>query len=895
MALFRRIHNLVFRTALDREIEEEIQSHIAMRSADNVVAGMSPEEARRSALLRFGNPIATREKVTREDSILGLESTSREIHFACRRLWKTPGFTLAAVLILALGIGAASAFFSIVEAVLLRPLPYADPSRLVRLDDHLEGTSIRAVTAREIKIYESALPSLSSAGGYIDAGFELSGAGEPLQVHAVRLTSSVFPALGVAPALGRVFSKEEDEKRDPVVVLSYGLWSSRFNKDPRILGRTFSLDRKPYTVVGVMPKSFAFPIAASTVDEAQLWVPMSFTPMDLSEEMHGFWGYHMIGRLAPGITIKQAEKDMSRIAEQVMLALPPSLSRIRIRGEVTPYLDSVVARTRPMLRVLSLAVLFVFLIACINVAGLLLLRSMKRKKEYALRLALGARPRALARDAIIEGLLLGLTGGVLGFEFAAATLQITSHFMPGFLPRAQNVKLDTGVSLFTLGASFMTSLGCSLAPAIAAVRTDLNENLKHGAGSGTSGAGFVRLRSALVVLQIAIALMLLNGSGVLLRSFEKMRSVDPGFVTDHVLVGGYQLPLKQYNNDAAVNLFQRSLLERLLAKPGFLAAGTTNILPASGLDGGGSYTVEGERSDPKRLRLAMLSFIAGDYFRAMGVRLIDGRYFSEDDRPDGPPVVIVNQTFAQRAWPGERALGKRIHTGTAQMQRPWATVVGVVADTKLGSRDEPGREQFFALEDQLAALHGSEGTHTLSSPAGGYIILRSALPPEQMSEVLRSTVAEVDPLLALHQIRSMDSVLSSIEAPRRFGTGLVSFFAVGALLLAATGIYAVIAFSVFLRAQEMAIRVALGAQRQDVASLVLKSGIKLALAGCAIGLVGSVAAARLLSSMLFDTSGTDPFVLGGAAFCMIGLALTASALPARRAAAMNPVTLLRAD
>jgi putative ABC transport system permease protein len=895
MSFLRRFRNLLFPTALDREIEDEIQSHLAMRTSDNIAAGMPPEEARRSAVLRFGNPIVTKEKVTREDSAPGLASAWRDLHFAFRRLRKTPGFTVAVVLILTLGIGTASAFFSIVEAVLLRPLPYADPSRLVKVDDHLEGTSITAVTAREVNLYQNALHSLSGTGGYTGTTLELSGVGEPLQVHAVRLTSSVFPTLGVDPMLGRVFSKEEDERRDPVAILSYGLWSSRFDKDPRVLGRSFSLDRKPYTIIGVMPKAFAFPITASTVDEAQLWVPMSFTATDLSEEMNGFWGYHMIGRLAPGITVKQANKDMDRVAEQVMLGFPPSLSRIRIRGEVAPYIDSVVARTRPMLRALSLAVLFVLLIACVNVAGLLLLRSMRRRREYAVRLALGARPGTLVRDAVIEALLLGLTGGALGIGFAAAILRTTLYFIPRFLPRSQNVSLDAGVLSFALVASLLTSLACSLAPAIAAIRTDLNESLKQGAGSGASGTGLVRLRSVLVVAQIAIAFILLNGSGVLLRSFEKMRAVDPGFVTDHVLVAGYQLPLKQYENETAVNLFQSSLLENLRTKPGFLAAGMTNILPASGFDGGGSYTVEGERGDPKRLRLSMLSFVTSDYFRAMGIRLIDGRYFSEVDRPDGLPVVIVNQTFAQRAWPGQRALGKRIHTGTAQMQRPWATVVGVVADTKLGSRDEPGKEQFFALEKQLVALHGPGGSHTLSSPAGGYIVLRSALPPEQMSEILRSSVATVDPLLALHQIRSMDSVLSSIEAPRRFGTGLVSVFAMGALLLAATGIYAVMAFSVFLRAREMAIRVSLGAPRRNVAHLVLRSGIKLALAGCVIGLLGSIAVAQLLQSMLFDTSVTDPLVLGGAMLCVIALALTASAPPALRAAATNPVTLLRAD
>jgi len=425
------------------------------------------------------------------------------------------------------------------------------------------------------------------------------------------------------------------------------------------------------------------------------------------------------------------------------------------------------------------------------------------------------------------------------------------------------------------------------------LRTNLTESLKEGARIGTGSSSHSWLRSALVVSEIAVALVLLTVSGAFLRSFQKMRAVDPGFRPDHVLVAGYQLPLGQYPSNDAADVFNRDVMERLSSKPGVVAAGITNSLPASGSSGQGAYTIEGVAVESWKLKFAMFAITYGDYFRAMGIPLLEGRTFTMDDRSSAPLVVMVNQSMAKHCWPGQQAIGKRMHVGNPHKGLPWATVVGVVADTKLGARDEPSDDQWYMPAQQPATLYGSAASGTLTNPAGGYITLRSALPPEQMTQTLRSAVAEVDPLLALQQVQAMDDVISNVEAPRRFNTGLITAFAVGALVLAITGIYAVVAFSVSLRAKEIAIRMALGAQRTGIARLVLVSGAKLALVGCGIGVVGSLGVSRLVASFLFDVSATDPLIYAAGVVIMLLMALLASALPAARAASADPVDALR--
>ena len=822
-----------------------------------------------------------------------MSTLARDIRFAVRQLSKTPGFTLTVILTLALGIGATTAMFSLVEGILLRPLPFSDAERLVRLGDHLGNSPNTQISAREIGTYSKATSAFSSMGGYIATNYELSGGAVPEEVNGVRATASVFPTLGVRPTLGRVFTQEEDDGHQLLAVISYSLWLERYHRDPNVLGNSIDLDRRIYTIIGVMPRSFEFPLQPGRLNQAQLWVPMSLTADELSDQNVGFWGYRLVGRLKDGVTLSQAAQDTDRVAKQVMRDFPATMSAVRIRGDATLLREDAVADVRPLLRTLFLAVSVVLLIACVNVAGLLLVRAIRQRREYAIRLALGARSSAIIRGSFYEGLILSLTGGLLGMAFAATVIRTALHLLPESMPRVDSIAMDTTVAAFALILAVVTGGLCSLAPAFAALRTNVTDNLKTGGNTSTATAGHTWLRSALIISEIATALVLLTVSGAFLRSFEKMRAVDPGFQPDHVLVAGYQLPLTQYSTYVSADIFNHAVIDRLTAKPGIIAAGITNSLPASGAQALAVYTVDGEPTANWKMKFAAFAMIYGDYFRALGISLIDGRYFTIDDRSDTPLVVIINQSMAQHAWPGQRAVGKRIHVGNPHKELPWATVVGVVADTKTGARDEPSTNQWYIPARQPAVLFGSKSSGTLTNPTGGFLTIRSALPPEQMVQTLRATVAEVDPLLALQQVQPMDDVISNVEAPRRFNTDLIIAFAVGALLLAVTGIYAVVAFSVSLRTQEIAIRMALGSKRLDIARLVLISGAKLALIGCGIGLLGVLAVSRLVSSFLFDVSATDPLIYFAGVVIMMAMALLASALPAKRAASADPLNALR--
>ena len=818
---------------------------------------------------------------------------AQDLRFAFRRLRKTPGFTLTVVLTLALGIGATTAIFSLVEGILLRPLPFIHPDRLVQFGDHIGNGAHTPVTAREIGTYTNATTAFSSMGGYIRIQYELSGSGTPEEVDAARFTASVFPTLGVAPMLGRVFTQQEEDGRQPLAVISYAMWLNRYHRDPRVLGSSIVLDRKAYSIIGVMPRSFAYPLQDGQLDQVKLWVPMGLSADELSDQHAGFWGYQMIGRLKDGVTLRQAADDVNRVAQQIMRDFPASMSAIRIRGDASLLDEVAVKDVRPLLRTLFVAVSIVLLIACVNVAGLLLVRAIRRQREYAVRLALGAQSGVILRESVCEGLVLSLAGGALGLVFAATAMRAALHLLPESMPRIDSISMNARVVTFALLLALATGALCSLAPAFAALRTNLLESLKEGGRNGTGASSHAWLRSALVVAEIAIALVLVTIAGAFLRSFEKMRDVDPGFRPDHVLVAEYQLPLRQYSTDAAVGAFNHAIVERLASAPGIVAAGMANVLPATDSSAAAAYTLEGEPTQSWKLKFAEFSITYGDYFRAMSIPLLDGRTFTMEDRADAPLVIIVNQSMARHCWPGQRAIGKRMHVGNPKKDMPWATVVGVVADTKLGSRDEPSGDQWYMPAQQPATLYGTASTGNLTEAAGGYITLRSTLPPEQMVQTLRASVAAVDPLLALQEVQPMNEVLSNVEAPRRFNTDLISAFALGALLLVITGIYAVIAFSVSLRGQEIAVRMALGAQRAGIARLVLLSGAKLALLGCGLGLLGSLALSRMVSSFLFDVSATDPLIYLASVLLMMLLSLLASALPATRAASANPIEALR--
>jgi predicted permease len=823
-----------------------------------------------------------------------------DLRFVLRQLRNSPGFAATAVLMLAFGIGATTAIFSIVEGVLLRPLPFPDPSRLVVLSDRLEGTDFggngeSGVTVPDIRAYTSETKSFAALGGYTGAAYELSGFGEPAQVNAARLTAGVFSALGVAPQLGRVFTADEDEHSQQVAVLSYATWKTRFNSDPQILGTKIQLDRKPYIVIGVMPRNFEFPLMAGQLNRSELWVPMSFTQQELSPNSAASWNDAMVGRLKSGISTTQAQSDAGRVAQEIMRGYPAMMASLHISAVVRPLHEETVEQTRPLLRTLFLAVAVVLLIACVNLAGLMLVRAIRRQREIAVRLALGARAWALLRQAILESLVLSVSGGVLGLGLAGLALGVGRSLLPESLPRINEITLNWNVVGFALLLAVVTGLLCGLAPAFAALRTNVNGTLKEGGRSGTTGGGHARLRSALVVAEIAIALVLLAASGLLLRSFEKMRAVDLGFRPENVATAAYSLPHKQYSTQPSVNAFNDELMRRLKQVPGAEGMALTSTLPTGGF-GNETFVVEGY-VPPKgaAMNLATPAQVIGDYFHTMGIPLLRGRRFTEADKAGAQLVLIVNHKLAQHYWPNQDPIGRRMRLGTPESQTPWMTIVGEVADMKLSSPDDPTKEQFFSPVDQAEEELGSFASPTDLNGNGGYIVLRSALPPEQMENTLRSNVRAIDPQLPLTQVQTMEQAVSDSEAPRRFNTVLITGFACAAVLLAVLGIYSVIAFSVASRVQEMAIRMALGSQRSGIIRLILESGTKLAAAGCVLGLGGAAAASTLLRSLLFGVSPFDPLVLTLAAVGVLALALIASMLPAFRAASIDPMQALRGE
>jgi len=827
-------------------------------------------------------------------------SVFQDMRYGARQLRKSPGFTLTTVLTLAFGIGATTAIFSIVEGVLLRPLPFTDPTALVTLGDTLEGVDYGdyapGVTAPGVGTYIRDTHAFSSLGGYTPSNFELSGAGEPAQINASRLTASMFPTLGVSPFLGRTFTEREDESSQQVAVLSYQTWRSRFHGDPHILGQKILLDRKPYEVIGVMPREFDFPLVPGQLNRSELWVPMSFTQAELVQGA-GAWTYYLVGRLNPGMLPEQAQQDALGAAREIMRNFPPALSARRIHPTVRSLEDSTVSQARPLIRTLFLAVTVVLFIACANLAGLLLVRVIRRRREISLRLALGASRAAVLRLSLAEALLLSLGGGLLGLALAGAALRVGVSYLPETLPRISSISLDWKVVAFSLCLALITGLLCGLIPTFAASRTGVSEALKEGGRTGTAGAGHARLRSALVVAELAVALVLLTASGLLLRSFQKMRSVDLGFHADHTLTASYSLPRQQYSTQASMDAFNLALHTRLEQLPGVQAEGVTTSLPASGQDSLATFAPEGY-IPPKGagLNLAWVCQLMGDYFQAQGVPLIRGRDFTPaDDAAGAPLVVIVNRTLAERYWPGQDPIGKRLHRGPAEATLPWITVVGEIGDVKELAADAPTQNQFYVPASQVRASAGSFATAAFRSGNAGKIVLRAQLPPEQMIDSLRSVVRSIDPQLPLTDVESMDRVVAEGQASRRFNTVLISSFAAAAVLLAVLGIYCVIAFSAALRTQEMAIRLALGAQRSSVMRLIVISGVKLGLAGCGIGAIVAVFATRLLRSMLFQVDPLDPAVIALAAIFILLLALTASVIPARRAASMEPAEALRTE
>lgn len=892
--LLSRIRSALRSPQLDADLDEELKAHIDLAIAENLRHGMTADAARAAAMRAFGGVTQVRESYRVQRGFPRLQTAAQNIRIAIRQLRRSPSFAITAILTLAFGIGATTAIFSIVDGVLLLPLPFANPSRLVTLGDQVNGGRMGEngdpgwVTAPEVVTYERYTRSFESLGGYTSLSYELSGVGQPAQIDAARVTPSVFTVLGVAPLIGRVFTPQEDTQRAHVAVLSYAAWKGRFNADPRVIGTKIALDRTPYTVIGVMPRNFEFPLDAG----CELWVPMSFSSGELSPEQEANWAYLMVGRLKPGVTVKQAQHDAQQVTAQIMRNYPPDLSSIRIRSVVYPLHAIEVQHSRPLLNMLFGAVAVVLLIACANLAALLLVRAIRRQRETAVRLALGASARTLLCQTLLESLLISVTGGALGLGVAAVALAIGKDLLPADLPLISQISLNWAVAGFALLLSLLTGVLCGLAPGFAALRTSVNASLKDGARSG-SGRSHARLRSALVVAEIAIALVLLCASGLLLRSYRNMSTVDLGFQPDHVITAAFALPPKGYPTQSRVDAFISQVLLRLRQLPGVESVGLTSSLPTIS-DCCMAFTADGY-VNPRGpgWTPAAYSQVTGNLFKAMGIPLLRGRTFSDEDNANSQLVVIVNQQFAQHYWPDQNPIGKRMHIGGPKRRAPWMTVVGEVADVAVRSPDSGAMAEFYRPLAQVGRDYG--GTVSPNEVFGGaeYIALRSVVPPEQMENSMRAVVRSMDPQLPLTQVQTMEQVVSQSEAPRRFNTAIISIFALAAVLLAVLGIYSVIAFSVASRVQEMAIRMALGSQRTDMVRLILASGLKLAVVGAFLGLAGAAAVSGVLRPFLFHVSPFDPVVMALTAMAVFALALAASALPALRAASVDPMQALR--
>ncbi len=899
--LFAKLYLIFANSKVEAELAREIAAHLALLEDKYLRQGMTPEEARRAARIAYGGVEQATQLHRDERAFQGLSQILQDTRYTFRQLRKTPGFTLMAILMLALGIGTTTAIFSIVEGVLLRPLPFPDPDRLVILGDLLEGSHCAScahssVTAPDIRNYMRDTQSFSHLGAYRGRLFELSGTGEPATVNGTRMSCEVFAALGVPPLLGRTFTQQEDEGNQQVVVLSYGMWRNRFHGDANVLGSKILLYRKPYAVIGVMPRDFEFPLNPGHVNRSEFWLPLSLQPEEFTAGGAASWNSRMVGRLKSGLGIEQAQSDAERVAQETMRDYPAYMRSIRIHAVVTPLHEDTVAQARPLVRTLFFAVIVVLLIACANLAGLLLVRAIRRRREFAVRLALGARAGAILRHAIVESMVLGIAGGAIGLVLAAVALRVSVSRLPQTLPRINEIGLDWPVMLFALGLALLTGLVCGLAPAFAAIRTSVNEMLKEGGRAGTSGSGHARLRSALVMGEIAVALTLLTASGLLLRSFEKMRTVELGFRPNNTLAALYVLPHQRYGTQSAIDQFKKTLRNDLAQLPGVDAVGITSFLPAAGDAWNISFTIDGY-VPPKGagMNMAAMSLVDGDPFEALGIRVLRGRVFTESDNAGSPLVAIVNRKMAERYWPGQDPIGKRLRRGLPETSTPWMTVVGEVDDVKLGSRDAETMAQVYQPVSQTVASEGVLASAGELSAADGWIVLRTRMAAEQMEDTLRATVRQIDPQLPLYQLQTMEHAISKSEAPRRFNTILISSFAIAAVLLSVLGIYGVIAFSVAMREQEMAIRMALGCQRSGVMLFILSSGAKLAAVGCGLGFLGAVAASGLLRSFLFEVSPFDPNVLALSVIAMLLLVLAASALPASRASSIDPMLALRGE
>ena len=889
--LGRQLRSRIWRASVEEEVDAELAFHVEMRTRELVARGVEPEAARRQALARFGDirrvsAVCRTLGRQRDDTLRRteyMEELRQDLTYALRQLRRSPGFSLVAALTLALGIGANTAIFSLVDAVLLRPLPYEEPDRLVIVNHFypsLDGLEA-SVSAPGFRDYRDESGVFASAAAQTGAGLNVTGIGDPQRIEASRVSAQFFTTFGARAALGRTFLAEEDEPgRNRVVVLGHGTWQRLFGGDARVIGRPMTINGEPHEIVGVMPPSFRDFFHR----RAELWVPLALTAEQYAGGRTSEW-LNVVGRLAPGITPEQAKRRMADFATRLKEAEPQSYPPDWTLA-VTPLAERATGGVRKALLMLLGAVGLVLLIACANVANLLLARGASRGKEIAIRTALGAGRGRIVRQLVTESMLLALAGGALGVGLAWTTIRWVTSLEAVEMPVGTDVRIGGPVLLFTLGVALLTGFVFGLAPALQLARTDLNGTLKEGGRSAAADRGGHVARRALVVLETALALTLLVGAGLLIRSFARLQAVDPGFASENLLTFNVALPQAKYTSDTARMAFFEELLPRLAALPGVRSVGATSVLPFSGGGNTRSFMIEGYEPPPDQQDpWGDFRVVTSDYLRTLGAPLLEGRYFTEQDGgPDAPGVAIVDDEMVRRYWPNEDPIGKRLSLGrTAAGERVWRTVVGVVGHTKHESLDADARVQLYIPYRQS----GGSGFMTVA--------MRTAGDPLALAAAARRTVQGIDPDQPIASIATMDQLLAESVGERRFSMTLVGAFAGMALLLASLGIYGMVAFAVSQRTREIGVRMALGARPRDVLSLVTWQGMQPVLLGVVLGVGAAFAATRLLESMLYGVGAADPLTFASVVGVLVLAALLASVLPARRATRIDPTRALQAD
>ncbi len=893
-----RLQGLFRKAPFDAALSDEVREHLALAEQEHVRRGMSQDEARHAAKRDFGGVEQIKEIYRERRGLPMLETFLQDLRFGARMLRKNPGFTAVAVLTLALGIGATTSIFSVVNTLLLRPLPFPNSNRIVMLQESMPKIlpGKFSVPAMDVADFRRMSHSFEDLGAFTTNQMDLSGTGAAERVEATRMSAAVFHVLGTSPLLGRTFTEDEDKIGNNFAILGNALWQTKFGADHDIVGKKILLDRQPYTVIGVMPGGFEFPLnGLAFFPPAQLWVPIGLNPFEMSPKNRGDnFNFGVLAKLKSGTTPDAASSDVNVAAEQIQEEFyPPEAhdrSKFDLGASVTPLAELIVGPTRPLLMLLLGAVGLLLVIACTNVANLMLARGTQRQKEIAVRVAMGAGRGRLVRQLLVESGLLGLIGGAIGLFVAFAGVRGLVVLAVKTLPRAREVSLDRTVLLFTLGISLISGILFGIAPALAAMKTNLNETLKENSRSESSSRGHRRIRDVFVIAQMALALLLVVGSGLLIRSFVRARETDPGFRPENTIAFSISLSGSQYEQMSRTMTFFEQLSAKTRALPGVASVGESTDLPLNSV-WFHTTTMEGhEAAQANGVPTTSHTLVNGDYFQTLGVPLVRGRFFNDAEMNGKENVVIISDGMAKRYWPGEDPIGHRLKWGAAGSKNRWLTIVGIVGDVKQGALDAATKPHTYE-----PFLHLCQGPYAFPLCTSRNILVRSTVPPAGLMPTVRNIVQQMDPDQPIGRVNLLEDVVSASLAPRRFNTWLLAVFGGAALLLAAIGVYGVISYSVAQQTRELGVRLALGAQPGNILGLVLRRGLTLAAIGLVVGIGASLAATRLMASLLYDVSATDPLTFATVGALLVVVALAACWIPARRAMRVDPVIALRCD